>query len=62
MKTAFTIVSKPAWITFECPHCGCKAEVPWRNVTEPEYWGDGWGEVECNVCGEMVELGDYDYD
>ena len=61
-KTDFTIVSKPAWITFVCPHCGDGAEVPWRNVTEPESWGDGWGEVECNICGEMVELGDYDYD
>jgi transcription elongation factor Elf1 len=61
-KTDFTIVSKPAWITFECPHCGCNVEISWHNVNEPEYWGDDWGEVECNVCGELVELGDYDYD
>jgi uncharacterized Zn finger protein len=61
-KTDFTIVSKPAWITFDCPHCGCKTEVPWRLVNEPEYWGDDWGEVECTVCGEWVQLGEYDYD
>lgn len=39
-KTDFIIVSKPAYITFDCPYCGCKAEVLWRNVNEPEYCGD----------------------
>jgi endogenous inhibitor of DNA gyrase (YacG/DUF329 family) len=61
-RTDFHINVKPVSINFECPHCGCEAEVPWRNVAEPEYWGDDWGEVECTECGKMVELGDYDYD
>ena len=58
----FHINTRPVSIDFECPHCGCKAEIPWGFVNVPDYWGDGWGEVECNVCGETVELGDYDYD
>lgn len=61
-KTDFHINVKPVSINFVCPHCGCEIEVPWRLVNEPEYWGDDWGEVECTVCGETVELGDYDYD
>lgn len=56
----FHINVKPVSINFECPHCGCEAYVLWKNLNVPEYWGDDWGEVECEVCGEMVELGDYD--
>ena len=58
----FHINVKPVSIDFECPHCGRKAEVHWGYVNEPECWSDYWGEVECNVCGETVELGEWDYD
>lgn len=58
----FHINVKPVSIDFECPHCGCRADVRWSQVNVPDYWGDNWGEVECDVCGETVELGDYDYD
>lgn len=61
-KIDFHINVRPVSINFKCPHCGCETEVSWRDVAEPEYWGDDWGEVQCNVCGEWVELGDYDYD
>ena len=61
-RTDFHINVKPVSINFTCPHCGCEAEVPWRLVCEPDYWGDDWGEVTCTECGEAVELGDYDYD
>lgn len=56
----FVIVKKPAYIRFDCPHCGMGVSVPWREVNEPEYWEDDWGEVDCPMCGETVELGDYD--
>ena len=32
----------------------------WDEVTEPEYWGDEWGIVNCPECGEEIELGEYD--
>ena len=60
--TDFHINTRPVSIDFECPHCGCEAEIPWGFVNVPDSWSDNWGEVECNVCGETVELGDYDYD
>lgn len=60
--TDFHINVKPVSIDFECPHCGCHAEIIWGQLNVPDYWGDSWGEVECEVCGGMVELGDYDYD
>ena len=58
----FTIISTPVKIIFDCPHCGCEAEVPWQLVDVPEYWGDDWGKVECSICGKIVQLGDYNYD
>lgn len=61
-KTDFHINVKPVSIDFICPHCGHKQEIPWRDVAEPEYWGDDWGEVDCPSCEKTVELGDYDYD
>lgn len=62
-KTDFHINVKPVSIDFTCPHCGCEAEVKWGQVDVPESWSSGdWGEVECDVCGETVELGDWIYD
>jgi transcription elongation factor Elf1 len=61
-KIGFHINVKPVSIDFVCPHCGCETEVSWRNVNVPDYWGADWGEVECNVCGERIELGDWSYD
>lgn len=61
-KTDFHINVKPVSIDFTCPHCGFKQEIPWRDVAEPEYWGDDWGEVLCPRCEKPVDLGDYDYD
>lgn len=61
-KTDFHINVRPVSIDFICPHCGFKQEIPWRDVAEPEYWGDDWGEVDCPRCEKTVELGDYDYD
>jgi endogenous inhibitor of DNA gyrase (YacG/DUF329 family) len=62
-RTDFTIVSAPVKIVFDCPHCNSTGvEISWKNLYVPEYWGDDWGEVMCPECGEMVELGDYDYD
>jgi endogenous inhibitor of DNA gyrase (YacG/DUF329 family) len=58
----YTIVSKPDYIYFECPHCKEEVEVNFSEVNfNSNYWGDGaW--VECPMCNKEVELGDYDYD
>lgn len=61
-RTDFMIISKPSYIIFECPHCGCDVEIQWRDLYVPEYWGDDWGNVLCPYCEKEVELGDYDYD
>lgn len=58
----YTIVSKPEYVQFECPHCKEEVEVNFTEVNfNSTYWGDG-GWVECPMCNEEVELGDYDYD
>lgn len=61
-KVDFTIVSKPDYISFECPHCKNDIRIEWDDVDEPESWADPWGCVECSECGKTVELGEYDYD
>ena len=63
IRTAdFTIVSKPNYISLMCPHCYSDIKIPWKDVCEPDYWGDDWGEVECPDCHETIKLGDYEYD
>lgn len=60
--TDFWIVSGPVGILFECPHCGEKVEIPWRDVDKPECWSDPWPDVDCPECGKSVELGEWEYD
>ena len=63
MRTAdFTIVSKPSYISFECPYCKENIEIDWENIDDPESWSDPWGYVECPECKKMIELGNWDYD
>lgn len=63
MGIDYTIVSKPDYITFDCPHC--KEEdihVDFSDVDfKTDYWGDG-AFVDCPNCGKEVELDNYDYD
>ena len=36
----YTIVSKPAFVNFICPHCFNDVEVPFSDVDfKTEYWG-----------------------
>lgn len=61
--TDFRIVSKPAYIEFECPHCHEQVTIIWDDLPfVPEYWGDDWHEVGCPECEKPVKLGDYEYD
>lgn len=62
MGIDYTIISKPAYIQFECPHCHEDVEIPFNEVFfNSDYWGDG-GWTFCSECGKEVELDNYDYD
>lgn len=58
----YTIISKPAYIKFDCPYCNEEVEIDFKEVVfNTDYWGDGaW--VNCPECGEEVELNNYEYD
>lgn len=62
MSVDYTIVSKPAYVQFECPYCHEDIEVAFENVDyKTDYWGDGaW--VDCPYCEKEVELDNYEYD
>lgn len=63
MAVNYTIITKPDYITFECPHCHeDDVEVKFKDVNyKTDYWGDGaW--CKCPYCGKEVELGDYECD
>lgn len=60
--TDFHIDVRPVSITLRCPHCGNEVKIPWGEIDEPDNWGDNWGFVNCPVCSEEIELGDFDYD
>ena len=57
----YIIISRPSYITFECPFCHEEVEVNFDEVDfNTDYWGDGaW--CDCPECGEKVELDDYEY-
>lgn len=62
MGVDYTIVSKPAYVRFECPHCHEDVEVAFNEVDyNTDCWSDGaW--VDCPCCGEEVELDSWEYD
>ena len=62
MGVDYTIISKPAYVKFECPYCHEDVEVSFDNVDyKTDYWGDGaW--VDCSYCEKEVELDNYEYD
>lgn len=62
MGIDYTIISKPDYIIFECPHCKEDVEVGFSEVDfNTDYWGDG-AVCNCPKCGEEVELDGYEYD
>ena len=61
MGVDYTIISKPAYVQFKCPHCYANVEVPFNDVDyKTDYWGDGaW--AYCPYCEEEVELDNWEY-
>ncbi len=62
MGVDYTIVSRPSYICFKCPHCHEDVQVPFGEVDyNTDCWSDGaW--VDCPYCGEEVELDSWEYD
>ena len=62
MGVDYTIISKPAYVQFECPYCHEEIEISFGDVFfNTDYWGDGaW--TYCPECGEEVELDNYEYE
>lgn len=61
MGIDYTIISKPDYIIFKCPHCKGNVEVAFSEVDfNTDYWGDG-AVCDCPECGEEVELDGYEY-
>ena len=58
----FMVISAPVEIKFYCPYCETENCISWGRVIVPECWNGKWDDVECLKCGEIVELGNYDYD
>lgn len=62
MGIDYIIISKPACVRFECPHCGEDVQIAFDEVDfNTDYWGDG-AKADCPECGKEVELEDYEYD
>lgn len=62
MGTRYTIISRPAYIWFECPHCGKDVEVLFQAVTyNTKSWVDG-AFCTCPACGGEVELDEFEYE
>ena len=62
MGVDYIIVSKPAYIRFECPYCHELVKVLFEDADyKTDYWDDGaW--VNCPYCETEVELDNYEYD
>ena len=62
MGIDYTIISKPTYIQFKCPHCHEDVEILFDEADyKTEYWGDG-ALCDCPNCDEEVELDNYEYD
>lgn len=59
--TDFVINLQPVSITYHCPHCGERIDVPWQDAAKPKRLYDNWPPVNCPVCGQTVYLYDFCY-
>lgn len=61
MGTRYMIISKPAYIRFQCPHCKQYVEILFQDADyNTEYWGDG-AFCTCPACDKDVELDEFEY-
>lgn len=58
----YTIISRPSYITFECPFCHEEVKV---NFDEADFNTDYWGGsawCDCPECGRLMGVTDEDID
>ena len=64
-KTDFIIVSRPYYVELYCPYCNWSNNYDYKDLVnmigEDVYFGNH-GAVDCQYCGEEIELGDVEYD
>ena len=65
-KASYTIVTKPDFISLECPHCDWTVEIDYKKALriagdDYDLWEGNTGLViECDMCGKEIELTDVD--
>ena len=61
MGTRSMIISKPAYIRFQCPHCTQYVEILFQDADyNTESWLDG-AFCTCPACEKDVELDEFEY-
>lgn len=61
MGTRYMIISKPAYIRFQCPHCKQYVEILFQDADyNTESWLDG-AFCTCSACEKDVELDEFEY-
>lgn len=64
-KTDFTIVSYPDHIELYCPYCNDSNDYDYNdlvNMIGQDFCFGNHGAVDCQSCGEEIELGYVEYD
>lgn len=61
-KASYTIVTKPYFISLECPHCDWTVEIYYEDALKIannyyDLWaGNAVVVIECDMCGKEIEL------
>ena len=61
-KASYTIVTKPCFISLECPHCDGTVEIYCEDALKIandyyDLWaGNAVVVIECDMCGKEIEL------
>ena len=64
-RTDITIIKRPTYVAFECPHCGADIEMDYDEfesmmINEAPYWEQE--EFCCPECGEDIVVNGVDWD
>ena len=61
-----TVISRPSYITIECPHCGEEINIEYNDFLGmmTHYYYEDWIDevIECPECGKEVTIGSVEWD
>ena len=61
-----TVISRPSYITSECPHCGEEINIEYNDFLSmmTHYYYEDWTDdvIECPECGKEVIIGSVEWD